>query len=95
MFSHAAVGGSLCQWDDEIAPYLEVTKRLYKDLLSVGRHPVSGKIEVLSSVYEVKGWEGPSQALFPNDNMMNHFFVIVDPKNRSAKLWYSAFVPFW
>ncbi|XP_062983909.1 cilia- and flagella-associated protein 300 isoform X2 [Elgaria multicarinata webbii] len=32
LFKHLCLGGALCQYEDELGPYLETTKALYKDL---------------------------------------------------------------
>lgn len=33
LFKHLCIGGALCQFEDELGPYLETTKALYKDLV--------------------------------------------------------------
>ena len=53
IFRHLCVGGSLCQFEDSLDPYLEVAKAVYKELLTVWRNPKSGKAEVASGAYEV------------------------------------------
>ena len=39
LFSHCALGGSMCQFEDSITPYLDVTKRLYKALVNAKKDP--------------------------------------------------------
>ena len=34
LFQSLCLGGRLCQYEDEIAPYLDVTKKMYKDLIT-------------------------------------------------------------
>uniref|UniRef100_A0A803YK24 Cilia- and flagella-associated protein 300 n=1 Tax=Meleagris gallopavo TaxID=9103 RepID=A0A803YK24_MELGA len=34
LFKHLCIGGTLCQFEDVLDPYLETTKALYKDLVS-------------------------------------------------------------
>ncbi|KAJ3190929.1 hypothetical protein HDU67_006061, partial [Dinochytrium kinnereticum] len=34
LFKSVALGGRLCQFEDEIGAYLETTKKLYKDLMT-------------------------------------------------------------
>ncbi|KAM6159176.1 cilia- and flagella-associated protein 300 isoform 2-T2 [Rhynchocyon petersi] len=36
LFKHLCLGGSLCQYEDVLDPYLETTKLIYKDLDSAG-----------------------------------------------------------
>ena len=33
LFRHICLGGSVCQYEDDIKPYLDTTKLLYKDLV--------------------------------------------------------------
>ncbi|CAM9667347.1 unnamed protein product [Phaeothamnion confervicola] len=39
LFRHLAVGGAMCQPEDTIDAYLDATKKLYKELVSVCRDP--------------------------------------------------------
>ena len=34
LFKHLSLGGSICQFEDEVTPYLNMTKQLYKDLIT-------------------------------------------------------------
>lgn len=36
LFSHICIGGPICQYEDEIQPYLDVVKSLYKDCIRYG-----------------------------------------------------------
>ena len=33
LFKHVCLGGAVCQYEDTVQPYLDVTKSLYKDLV--------------------------------------------------------------
>jgi len=33
VFSAICLGGSLCQWEDNLSPYVDMTKMLYKNLV--------------------------------------------------------------
>lgn len=33
LFKHFCIGGTLCQFEDVVDPYLETTKAFYKDLV--------------------------------------------------------------
>ena len=33
LFEHLCLGGSVCQYEDSITPYLDTVKALYKDLV--------------------------------------------------------------
>jgi len=51
------IGGSLCQYEDNIQPYIDVVKTLYKEVISVSDHsPEQGdspSLHVTSSVFKI------------------------------------------
>ncbi|CAL8094428.1 unnamed protein product [Orchesella dallaii] len=67
LFSHLVIGGSLCQYEDNVEPYIQTTKLLYKDLIAVavnttnsdgmtvvGEHHGGGdSLKVISYVYKI------------------------------------------
>ena len=44
----------MCQTDEFVAEYLECTKTLYKDLVSVAKDPETKEIKPLSMVFRIK-----------------------------------------
>jgi cilia- and flagella-associated protein 300 len=97
LFRHIVVGGSMCQWEDNVRPYLEAARATYKDLLSVAKDALTGGIRVQSAAFQVtalKG-EGLSAGLFGHPSSHNVCWVIVDPGKRTAVVWYAPYVPFW
>ena len=38
LFKHLCLGGSVCQYEDDIKPYMETTKLIYKDLVRYTLH---------------------------------------------------------
>ncbi|KAM5224191.1 cilia- and flagella-associated protein 300 isoform 2-T2 [Hipposideros larvatus] len=56
LFKHLCLGGALCQYEDVLNPYLETTKVLYKDLVSVRKIPQTKKIQITSSVFKVTAY---------------------------------------
>jgi len=44
----------MCQSDEAVAEYLECTKGLYKDLVSVAKDPDTKEIKPLSLVFKVR-----------------------------------------
>jgi len=81
-----AVGGGMNQYDDEMAPYLNFTKALYKDLVTV--HKGAGGLQVSSLTVEVTGISGAS--LFPRDSPHNFCYITIDPVGRTVKAMYGA-----
>jgi hypothetical protein len=95
-----AVGGGMCQWEDDWGRYLDAVRALYRDLVAVARAPAGGGVEVTSPVFLVEGvaWEGEAagaHALFPRAHALNTCLVAVDPRQRSATVLHFAFVPYW
>mmetsp|Transcript_5539 Transcript_5539/g.14396 ORF Transcript_5539/g.14396 Transcript_5539/m.14396 type:complete len:267 (-) Transcript_5539:364-1164(-) len=96
VFKALCLGGSMNQYEDEIDPYLDVTKRIYKEMLSVQKDATTGKVAVASPVFAVTsldtedGW-----SLFPVASQNSFAFVTMDPARRTCKLWYHAFLPYW
>eukprot|EP01137_Pigoraptor_chileana_P013944 Opistho-2@68024 len=89
IFSHVCLGGAICQFEDEVEPYLDTAKLLYKDLVAVQKDTVSGLLSVRSSVVSITEIEGTE--LYPRaDNPQNFFYLIVDPVKRHVTVWYNA-----
>ncbi|GFH12028.1 uncharacterized protein HaLaN_07648 [Haematococcus lacustris] len=87
-------GGEL----DKIAPYLDTTKKLYKELVTVQRKSGdSDAIEIVSTVFSIKSFktESGTLALFPRPSRNSFCYVTIDPMRRLVKMWYHAHLPFW
>ncbi|CAL8107580.1 unnamed protein product [Calicophoron daubneyi] len=54
LFSHICIGGELCQSEDNINDYIEFSRRLYRDLISVQKCKEGKEVQVISKVYAVK-----------------------------------------
>ena len=94
IFKRIVIGGSLCQYEERIEPYLEMTKDFYKDIVSAAKEPETGKIYIRSVPVEILSIEKSS--LYRNQfHPQNFFYVIIDPYQRYVHLWYHNWVPFW
>ena len=94
IFKRIVIGGSLCQYEDRIDPYLNMTKAFYKDIVSAAKEPETGKIYIRSIPVEILSIEKTS--LYKNKyHPQNFFYVIIDPYQRYVHLWYHNWVPFW
>mmetsp|Transcript_43601 Transcript_43601/g.87249 ORF Transcript_43601/g.87249 Transcript_43601/m.87249 type:complete len:272 (-) Transcript_43601:389-1204(-) len=87
-----AIGGGMNQYEDKIDPYLNMTRALYKDLVSVQKTK-SGTLAVSSLTYAISDVAGSSASLFPRPSPHNFCYVTVDPLARRVKLWYGAWFP--
>jgi len=94
IFKHLCLGGSMCQHEDSIEPYLDTVKLLYKDLVSVAKNKGSNKIEVVSWAYQILDLDAQVR-LFPRTSPSNFCYVIVDPIKRHITYWYFACLPYW
>ncbi|KXZ43271.1 hypothetical protein GPECTOR_96g737 [Gonium pectorale] len=97
LFEHMVLGGSCSQFEDKLEPYVETSKRLYKELVRAQKDPGSGKIQVASVVYKVNAVcaESGPMALYPTSSRQNFFYAAIDPTQRLVKLLYHAYVPYW
>ncbi|GLE04425.1 hypothetical protein PINS_up013367 [Pythium insidiosum] len=93
LFRALVIGGSMSQADEHLAPYLEMTRRFYKALVSVKKNATDrSAIDVTSRVFAA----APDDAsVFETDSRFNSCFVIVDAKKRWITVWHHTFRPFW
>ena len=89
------VGGAMAQGDDKWDAYLDLTRKVYKDFLSVRKNATTGKIEVSSKVYRVTGINEGHRGLFPNDNPHSFCYLVFDPAKKTVAYWFHAFMPWW
>ncbi|KAF4657864.1 hypothetical protein FOL47_008287 [Perkinsus chesapeaki] len=92
VFWHVVIGGASNQYDEVITPYIEHTKQIFKDLVSVRLAP-DGSIICPCRAYRVTGVSGTK--LHSNDHPSNYCYVIVDPTMRHLTVWYYQYRPFW
>jgi len=96
LFRHFCLGGSLCQYEDNIEAYLEVTKQIYKDVLSVAKDPAENRLVVTSSVFKVRLHDVDGTVFFPsledNEHPQTFFYLIVSPQKKRVFTFYHSFV---
>jgi len=94
LFKLLAVGGGMCQPDVSIERYLELTKGLYRDLLTVYKAPVSGEVTVSGRVYLLEAVQGVT--LHPEeDNPFNLLVVVVEPLRKELRVLKCDYKSFW
>lgn len=86
IFQHFVIGGSLCQYEDNVNVYVDTAKAFYKDLLSVRRNKNTGGIEVASRVFKVSAVSGNCK-LFEPSSPFNMAYLVVDTFKRTI-IWY-------
>ncbi|KAJ3114440.1 hypothetical protein HK100_001660 [Physocladia obscura] len=88
LFKALCLGGRLCQYEDEIEPYLTATKKLYKDLISVTKQ--NGVLRVSSLVYKILKVDSSVSPLFPKQHPQNFCYLSIDPNKRHVNVFYHA-----
>ncbi|KAM4630193.1 cilia- and flagella-associated protein 300 [Polymixia lowei] len=92
LFKHLCLGGELCQYEDTVAPYINTTKQIYKDLISVQKDPETKEISVVSTVLKVSAYDECGQC-YPGrgDKEQTFAYMIVDPFKRHVCLFYHCY----
>lgn len=93
LFEHLSLGGSVCQYEDSISPYLDTTKALYKDLISVQKDASTKELRVISHIFKVKAWDKDGYQFYPcdQDHRQTFAYVAVDPLKRHVAVLYHRF----
>ncbi|KAL0107874.1 hypothetical protein PUN28_014859 [Cardiocondyla obscurior] len=84
IFQMLVLGGILCQFEDVLQPYLDITKTIYKDLIRVQKRNTSDDLFVSTLVLEVVAKDDKDQDYFPSDsdNRQNIAFLLIDANSR-------------
>lgn len=75
-----------------LSPYLETTKLIYKDLVSVRKNPQTKKIQITSSVFKVTAYDSVGMC-YPSTKSHEQTFsyFIVDPIMRHVHVLYHCY----
>lgn len=87
------IGGGLNQYDDTLAPYIETSKAIYRDLVSVQKRGATSEPEIRSVALSISSVRSDGAPLFPRESPHNFCYLTIDPLQRNVKLWYSSFWP--
>ncbi|XP_040400108.1 cilia- and flagella-associated protein 300 isoform X2 [Cygnus olor] len=92
LFKHLCIGGALCQFEDMLGPYLETTKALYKDLVSVQKNPETKEISITSTVFRVSAYDEDGLR-YPSGRSHEQTFsyLAVDPCRRHVHALYHCY----
>nr|XP_034184568.1 cilia- and flagella-associated protein 300-like [Osmia lignaria] len=92
IFQLLILGGVLCQYEDVLDPYLEVTKSIYKDLIRVQKDKDSD-LSISTLVLEIIAKDNRGQAYFPYDpfHTQNVGFLLVDSVTREITTFLHQF----
>lgn len=97
LFAHLVLGGGMCQHEDEITPYFEATKKLYKDLLAVRKNSDNGAVEVVSQVVELRriGFKSDGAPLFPSRSRHSFCYIVINPIKRTTTIVHCPWISLW
>ncbi|XP_006009480.1 cilia- and flagella-associated protein 300 isoform X2 [Latimeria chalumnae] len=89
---HLCLGGMFCQFEDMIDPYLNTTKSIYKDLVSVQKDPETKLLNVLSTVFKVSAYNANGRC-YPSakEHEQTFAYLIVDPLKHYVNVLYHSF----
>lgn len=92
IFSHIYIGGELCQREENINVYVDFTRNIYRDLVSVQKTTDSKEIRVVSLVYKFQ-FSDENGPIFPSqEEHVNTFaYAVVDPYKRNVILFCHMF----
>ncbi|XP_064838566.1 cilia- and flagella-associated protein 300 isoform X1 [Oncorhynchus masou masou] len=92
VFKHMTLGGELCQYEDTINPYIDTTRTIYRDLVSVQKNPESKEISVVSTVIKVSALDA-SGVCYParEEEDQSFSYLIVDPFRRHVYVFYHCY----
>lgn len=94
LFRLLAIGGGMCQPDVNIERYLELTKGLYRDLLTVYKAPATGEVTVSGRVFLVEAVKGVS--LHPEeDKPFNTLVMVIEPLRKEVRVLKCDYKSFW
>eukprot|EP00469_Lotharella_globosa_P017751 CAMPEP_0167826190 /NCGR_PEP_ID=MMETSP0112_2-20121227/9865_1 /TAXON_ID=91324 /ORGANISM="Lotharella globosa, Strain CCCM811" /LENGTH=366 /DNA_ID=CAMNT_0007728543 /DNA_START=14 /DNA_END=1114 /DNA_ORIENTATION=+ len=89
LFRHIVIGGgTMCQYEDYLKPYLDTCKLLYKDLIAVCRNSTTGQVDVKTHAYQISQVDGIT--LFPIEHELNTCFVCIDSLRKYVTYYYAA-----
>lgn len=89
IFRHIILGGYCNQYEDEVQHYVETTKHVYKDLVTVVKDPLSTRLKVLSKVLKIDVYGDKGNMIFPGKrkHVQSFCYLITDPEKRKLIVW--------
>ncbi|ORZ34722.1 hypothetical protein BCR44DRAFT_33548 [Catenaria anguillulae PL171] len=93
LFAHLVLGGRVNQFEDEVGPYFEVTKAIYREMVSVTKQ-TDGQLTIHGHAYAIVPKDS-SSSLFPMRHRQNFMIVTINPHRRFVTVWYHASPAFY
>ncbi len=84
----------MCQPDVTTERYLNMTKCLYRDLLTVYKAPKTGEVTVSGRIFSLEAVKGVTLHGEP-DKPFNTLVVVVEPLRKEVRVLKCDFQSFW
>lgn len=94
VFQHLSLGGTVCQFEDEVTEYLQQTQAFYKDLVTVYKDSETNEVKVGSIVFQISKIDDVD-VFGDSTHPQNWLYVIVDPIHWHVNVWYHKWVSWW
>jgi len=95
LFRWLMVGGTLNQADENLQPYMNMLKRLYKELVCVVKDLDTQQIRVTSRPFLVSSLDQSASDLFTvPENSHNVCIVVFHPQQYTVTYFCSSFIPY-
>ncbi|XP_019854814.1 PREDICTED: uncharacterized protein C11orf70 homolog isoform X2 [Amphimedon queenslandica] len=89
IFAHIVLGGPVNQYEDNVKPYLDTAKLLYKSLVSVVKDTETSSLSISSTVLKVGAKVGGIK-MFPSsrEHPQSFCYLVIDNIKRHVTVWY-------
>ncbi|RNA22611.1 hypothetical protein BpHYR1_002553, partial [Brachionus plicatilis] len=93
LFKHFCLGGQVCQFEDNVQPYVDVARSVYKELISVQKDSETKKLRIVSYVFKVEIFNEKNIKIYPNKTVIEQDFcyLVIDPYKRHIIVLYHRF----
>uniref|UniRef100_UPI00358E92BE cilia- and flagella-associated protein 300-like isoform X2 n=1 Tax=Myxine glutinosa TaxID=7769 RepID=UPI00358E92BE len=92
LFRHLCLGGVVCQFEDVIDPYFDITKDIYKELIGVVKDSDTKSIRITSAVYRITAYDKHGSCYpSPREHEQNFAYLILDPSKHQATVLYHCY----
>lgn len=90
IFLQIVLGGYCNQYEDDVQPYIDATKLVYKDLVTVVKDSKTKKLSISSIVLKVELFDEQKNLIFPgkDPHIQNFCYFIINPEKRTVLIWH-------
>ncbi|KAJ1412979.1 hypothetical protein B484DRAFT_173231 [Ochromonadaceae sp. CCMP2298] len=95
LFKIVAVGGTLCQTESTVDRYLDITRDIYKELVTIYKDSKTETVQFAGRAYVLQS--AKNLTLFPDnpESPHNRLLLLVDPLKKTVTVVKNSFKPFW